>query len=73
MPFDKDVFAFRLRQSGDFVCSVKWNQNRLYLNSENRIRFATIAGRSRRCDETNRGRAEWLTATAHNDIRMIGG
>ena len=29
MPVDEDVFAFRLRQSDDFACSVKWNQNRL--------------------------------------------
>ena len=26
MPVDKDVFAFRLRQSDDFACSVNWNQ-----------------------------------------------
>jgi len=37
MPVDKDVFAFRLRQSDDFACSLKWNQNLLYLNSGNRI------------------------------------
>ena len=26
MPVDEDVFAFRLRQSDDFACSVNWNQ-----------------------------------------------
>ncbi len=45
MPVDKDVFAFRLRQSDDFACSVKWNQNRLY-DFRKSNPFATITGQS---------------------------
>jgi len=58
MPVDKDGFAFRLRQSDDFACSLKWNQNLLYLNSGNRVCLLPSRDKSRRCDEINRGEAD---------------
>jgi hypothetical protein len=63
MPVDEDVFAFRLRQSDDFACSVQWNQNRIDLKFRKSNLFAAHRAQSRCCGEINRANVRWRNSS----------